>query len=147
MITKEQLAASLDGCQYRQELNAEWSKIAKQAGLIVIYGASDDLMEFGGAVYDELGAPCEALLYKHNSGVNVVDNDSDIIRQIEDDFLLYQALGAMMDRHNLVAAKWCPVGFAGEWLITTELPHAAFDVMNEDELYCRGVVISIADLK
>ncbi|TGE29774.1 hypothetical protein [Hymenobacter metallicola] len=145
-MTKEQLAASLDGCQYRDEVNKEWAKIAEEAGLIVVFGASDDLMEVRGAVDDELNAwdGVEAVFYKHNTGFSVIENNSETIREIEDDFHLYKALGAMLDRHNLVRitpAKDC------QWDVITTLPHAKFDVKEEEDLYCRAVVIDIKDLK
>ena len=147
-MTKESLAALLNGREYGAEITKEEAKQAKAAGLVVIYGASDDNMEFEGAIYDEISAyeGATAVMYKHNSGANVVPADSEVVREIEDDFLLWCALGALMDRRNNVEAVWGPAEIDASWLIKTELPHTAFDIVEDGELYCRGLVIDIADL-
>lgn len=52
-MTKEQLASMLNGRQYGEEITREEEKLAKESGLVVIFGASDDLCEMRGAIYDE----------------------------------------------------------------------------------------------
>jgi hypothetical protein len=47
-MAKEQLAAILDGSEYPLHINKEIKELLKSAGLVVVYGASDDLMEFDG---------------------------------------------------------------------------------------------------
>ncbi len=54
-MTKEQLALVLNGRQYRDEMTADEEKLAKENGLVVCFGASDDLTEFRGCLYDEKG--------------------------------------------------------------------------------------------
>lgn len=49
-MTKESLAAILNGRTYGDEITKEEEAQAKAAELVVIYGASDDLVEFGGAI-------------------------------------------------------------------------------------------------
>lgn len=50
MLTKEQLAQKLNGVQYNHEskLIKPLLQEIKEAALLVVYGASDDLVEFGG---------------------------------------------------------------------------------------------------
>jgi hypothetical protein len=43
-MTKEELAAQITGREYPFELLPAEKRIAKDSGLIVIYGASDDLV-------------------------------------------------------------------------------------------------------
>ena len=54
-MNAKELAQKLNGSEYPLRLNAELKEQAKSAGLVIIYGASDDLMEFDGAIYDEIG--------------------------------------------------------------------------------------------
>lgn len=147
-MTKEQLAAHLDGNDYRDEIGRELEKQAKEAGLVVVFGASDDLMEFRGAIYDEIGAGDEtnAVIFKGKHGYDLCPAKREYIRDIEDDDAMLAALTAFKSGENQVKAQWCPTGFEGSWLITTRLPHATFDVMEDDELYCRGLVFSVNDL-
>ena len=52
-MTKEELAARIDGCEYGRELTDVEIALAKESGLVVVYGCSDDLMEMDGALTDE----------------------------------------------------------------------------------------------
>jgi hypothetical protein len=54
-MTKEQLAALLNGREYGSEITREESAQAAKDGLVVLFGASDDLAEFRGAIHDEHG--------------------------------------------------------------------------------------------
>ena len=48
-MNKEELAKLLDGRKYGSELSHEEGLAAEAAGLVVVFGASHDLMEFRGA--------------------------------------------------------------------------------------------------
>ena len=54
--TREKQVSLLHGREYRDEISDFEIKQAKECGLVVIFGASDDLLEFRGASSDELGA-------------------------------------------------------------------------------------------
>ena len=49
----KELAAKLNGREYCREITDEEVRQAKEAGLVVVFGASDDLIEFRGAIRDE----------------------------------------------------------------------------------------------
>lgn len=53
-MNREELSKILDGRQYRDEITKEEIEKANEAGLVVVYGASDDIMEVVGAMDDEL---------------------------------------------------------------------------------------------
>jgi hypothetical protein len=138
-LTKESLAALLNGREYRQEISKDEEAQAKAAGLLVIFGASDDLLEFRGAFDDEIGAYEGTTARVTSSGVlpSWKDMDKDEERDVERYFALKRLA-------RDVTAHWDRDGFS--WVITTELPHATFVVMEGDENYCRGIVLSIADI-
>ena len=46
-----------------------------------------------------------------------------------------------------VTATWCPAEPKCSWLITATVPGAAFDIMEDGELYCRGLVIDMNEIK
>lgn len=54
-MTKEELAAMLDGRQYHNETTREIERIAEENDLLIVFGYSDDLCEFRGAIHDEFG--------------------------------------------------------------------------------------------
>ena len=56
MMTPQQFAQMLNGREYCKEITKEECVLAKQHGLVVMFGGSDDLMEIRGIVDDELSA-------------------------------------------------------------------------------------------
>src|SRR5215472_10913763 len=54
-MTKEKLAKQLDGHEYCEEISAVIEAEAKEADLVIVFGNSDDLIEFRGAIHDEAG--------------------------------------------------------------------------------------------
>lgn len=138
-MTPKELAEKLNGCEYRDELDRVTEQAAKMNGLVVIFGASDDLMELRGAINDE--CPCyeggdvfldaKGLLpsFEHLRE----DGDKDGLRDY-----FQRETGA-----RKVEAEWDSDGYS--WTYKTDIPHATFDVMEDGDRYCRGIVFSLAD--
>jgi hypothetical protein len=137
-LTKELLAVALSGREYPFDLTDEEQAQAKAAGLVVIFGASDDLMELRGAINDEFSC--------YDGGTALID-----------------AKGLLPDRENIEGDDELKDFFAREplahkvealsceegdytWTYRTSIPHATFDVTGVGGPYCRGIVISVADL-
>lgn len=124
-MTREIAAKELDGCQYRNEGSNELFKAMKAEGLVAVFGASDDLMEFRGAINDEFGAWDGTCVWVNKSG-----HVSDI---------MHEATG------EAISALWCEEeGYS--WTFKTKIPHSTFDVFEDDEKYCRGIVFSLEDI-
>ena len=135
-LSKELLAGLLTGREYGKEMLKEEEMQAKAAGLIVIFGASDDLMELRGFVDDELGAPTDALIDAKGVLPNrdSIDDDTSL-----KDFFAREPLA------RTVEALWCAEdGYS--WTFRTSIPHATFEIVEDGETYCRGIVIDVADL-
>lgn len=47
-------ATKLDGREIGEEITREEERVAEADGVVIVYGASDDLCEFAGAVSDEV---------------------------------------------------------------------------------------------
>ena len=135
------MAKRLHGREYRREMNAGDKADAQTYGLLVVYGASDDLTEFEGAYSDEEGA---------NNGAEhvftVVNGKLQIVRERDDEHELEREGWVRPKQALVVNAQWCPDHFAGSWLITSDAPFAEFDIMEDEQLYCRGAVIDVAAL-
>ena len=139
-MTKEELAAQLDGREYRGEITREEAATAKSAGLVVVFGASDDLMEFRGAIYDEFGC--------YDGGTALVDANGLLDRsQIDDDD--DEAIADFVARKKAahsIEAVWSATGNDAAWTYKTDIPHATFSILDESDTYCIGIVFSTADL-
>jgi hypothetical protein len=126
-MTKEELAAVLNGRQRGDETTPEIERLAKESGLCIAFGASDDLLEFRGTVYDEVGSWNGAKAFLTPKG-NVKQSPKP--------------------GRICVQSSWCPKDINGKvwvsWLIQvqTEVNFATFDIFEDGELYCRGCVFN-----
>jgi hypothetical protein len=140
-MTKEQFAQILNGRQYRNEITNHEQAIAKEHNLLVVYGASDDLMEFAGVIDDEIGAwdGTVAIIFKGLKGWQVTTEEdlAELKDQLEEKGIEFK------HRTHEIEAEWSPSDPECSWLIKTELPNAPFDIMEDGELYCRGAVIDL----
>ena len=112
MTPNEFVKLYMQNCQYRKELSLMASAIAEENGLVVVFGASDDLCEIRGAEDDE---------------IDCFDGGEATIA------------GAK------VKINWCKDGYS--WTYDTDIPHECFDVYEDGEKYCRGIVFSISDVR
>jgi predicted nucleic acid-binding Zn ribbon protein len=138
-----EVAAIMDGVEYREE-DSRLKNILpelKASGIVVVFGASDDLMEFRGAIYDELGAWNGATAYLN--GLGLVPNPSCVLIGNDlDECTFYQSQKRCAAK---IKALW-----RGEvwysWTYKTDIPHATFEVLENNEPYCRGIVFSLRDV-
>jgi len=135
-MTPAELAEKLSGAAYGKVVSREVAAEAKAAGLVIVYGASDDLMEFDGAIYDELGAYDGGTAWVDTKGL-LPDRES-----IEDDDELRDYF-AREPNAVRIDAVWNEEGYS--WIYRTEIPHATFEVADDSEPYCRGIVFRLAD--
>lgn len=132
IFSKEDFAALLDGREYGSELSIEEELLAKESGLVVVFGASDDLIEFRGAIRGE--ADC------YGGG---------IIRLTPNNFL-GNHLSPLAREEDVVAeleALWCKREGCC-WSYRTSIPHAEFRIREiGGDTYCIGIVFSAEDLR
>ncbi len=136
-MTKEQLATLLNGREYPLEMH-DLEGQAKADGLIVIFGASDDLMEFRGAVHDEMGA------YEGTTALVDAEGLLPSREEIKDDDELERFFHRRKTARK-IKALWC-AGPDYSWTYETDIPHAEFDIVEDGDKYCRGIVLALADL-
>lgn len=137
-LSKELLAVALNGREYPFDLTKQEKAQAKAAGLIVIFGASDDLMELRGAIDDEFGC--------YDGGTALIDAKGILPSRenIEEDVELKDFF-AREPLARKVEALWAAEDDTS-WTYSTDVPHATFDIMEDGIVYCRGIVIDVAGL-
>lgn len=126
-MTSFEMAMRLNGNQYLSEMTREDERIAKENGLVVVFGYSDDNVEFRGAIKDEIGC---------FDGGDVWIDKTGIVRE--------------EDRPNhpeakLIRAVWCGLSGAS-WEYETEIWHDTFNIYEDGELYCVGIVFALEDV-
>jgi hypothetical protein len=139
-ITKEELAARLTCREYRSETTPQDRADAKAAGLVIVFGASDDLIEMEGAIEAEGDCYEGGTFYFDAMGLldrgQIDDDDDDEIA----------AFVSRKTEARRIEARWCWGDAEWPWTYSTDIPHATFDIMEDGDPYCRGIVFSIEDL-
>ena len=133
-MTPQEAAARINGNQYRSEVPKGLAEALKDAGLVAVYGASDDLMEFEGAISDEIGCYGDGIAYLTPTGLLKNDCDSDECPHF----------AKMKESAPFITAKWDDGGFS--WRYETTIPHAKFIIKEDDDNYCEGIVFALADV-
>lgn len=128
-MTLKEFSERLNGTEYNGYpiFSKEDIKIAKENGFVIVTGVSDDLMELEGAIEDEAGCFDGGKVYISKRGVE--ENKTK----------------------NMIEALWCQTkdenGVVIPWAYETKIPHETFLVMDAGEVYCRGIMFDVNDVK
>lgn len=140
-MNKKELAELLNGRKYREEITSEEEKKAKDNNLVVVFGASDDLCEFRGAIDEELGAWDGNSFKVKKKKLSVKELGGRNVGWIEN----------KVEGKNVINQIWAPQDeeqqTIASWKFQTEIEHETFKIYDDYELYCIGIVFSIDDLK
>ena len=136
-LSAKTLAKRLNGREYTKELTVAEAKEAKEAGLVVVFGYSDDCIEFQGAVSEELGCVCFG---KNPSYRDFYISREGFVRANEDDKLLNAT------DEKLIRVVWCDRDVGAAWSYQTSIPHEKFNIYEDEELFCVGIVFSLSAL-
>lgn len=130
------VAELMNGKEYRKELSDADNTTLAQLGIVVVFGASDDLMEFRGAIYGEVGC--------YDGGFAYLDENGLIERECEDEDCPHEE----KKKANAVTieALWCP-NDKYSWTYKTKIPHESFDIIEDGGLYCRGICFYLSSIK
>lgn len=134
-MTMKEFAQQLNGREYDYQMfSGQESHMAKENGWVIVTGASDDLMEFEGAMYDEGGCFDGGKVFFSKEAVWNGEDDKSAFP-------------------NCIEAIWCDKEILDEngnvilWTYETDIPHETFMVYEDGRPYCKGIVFSVADLK
>lgn len=133
MVSINEFAKSISGKEYGYpQFTKEEIEIAKENGFVIVYVLSDDMMEFDGAIYDEIGV---------HDGRKTYFSKTEICTGIRPSTEKFP---------NCIISHWCAETENGKpicWTYETEIPHETFMIYEGGEPYCRGIVFSIDDVK
>jgi hypothetical protein len=142
-MTPADLAARLQGRAYGSEMTLAEEADAKAAGLVVVFGYSDDNAELRGAIYDEVAA-WRGTTFRVNA-------DGLVPTWPHDGYLDESEAAAYFDKlragFKTIEALWDVGGGEPLWTYKTDIPHSAFIVTDEGEPFCRGIVFRLEDAR
>lgn len=135
MLTATAFAAMLDGRQYGSEITKEEERVAADAGLVVVFGYSDDNVELRGAIDAEVSAYNGTTV--RLDGSDVLENDCE-----NEDCPHFERA---MARAPFFRARWCAPDAKAAWTFDVLWPHATFTIFEDGEPFCVGVVFALSD--
>lgn len=125
----KEFAKMLDGRERNYpQFTKEELQIAMDNGFVIVYGESDDLMEFYGAIYDEGGC---------FGGGKVFFDKNGVLQDGE-------------EKKNVIEAIWW--GSEGQeenvipWTYKTDIPHETFLIKEDGVPDCEAIVFSIENV-
>ena len=135
-MTAQEMAALLDGREYKQEMSEAEIALAQAEGLVVVYGYSDDTTLFHGAI--------EAEIHTVNDSQILVNSDG-IFEECPCDCIHAQRARSAASVINVL---WCKGPFV--WRYDTLIPHASFDIRDnqpsEGMKFSQGIVFELSAL-
>lgn len=132
-MTKEEFAEMLNGREYREEITREEELLARESSLIVMFGYSDDNVELVGCINDEVGAYDGAIIQFING--EILQNFCDCEDRCPN---WDRFVNVIKSKIKTVKAIWGKDNIS--WQFKTDIPHSAFDIMEDGEIFCRGIV-------
>lgn len=140
MTNPKEIAAALHGMEYPTPIPKNIRDAAKEAGIVIVYGASDDLMEFDGAIRDEIGCYDGGSVFLDSGGLCRDFNELCESKDFEGLRKYFDGIG----KRKMIEAIWGRDGIS--WQYETDVPHEIFDIMEDGEVYCRGIVFRLGDI-
>ena len=137
-MTMKEFAKMLSGREYGMELTKDEERQAADAGLVVAYGYSDDNVELRGAIDEEVGAWDGTTIRLTKAGV-LQGPTCDSAENCDCPYFAVAKNAA-----KTIEAIWGK----GEvsWTFKTDIPHETFNIYEDGELFCVGIVFSVEDL-
>ena len=139
-VAPAELAAMIDGIDYAEERQDAWD-LAKKNGCVIVFGYSDDNIEFRGAIDDELGA--------FDGGTYYVRKDGALSRdKISENSITALWYGKTEGKQLYDIFRYTDeAGSVIPWTYITNIPHHEFIMYEDGNTFCRGIVFAISDLK
>ena len=129
----KRIAKGLDGIKYSDDLPGDIEKLAKDNNIVIVYGESDDLVEFRGAILDEVSGFAAITIKLDGNGI--------IGNECADDFCPYFEKIWKKAKFSIIPT------FNKFWTFETNIPHEFFFTYEGDEAHCQGIVFNLDDLK
>lgn len=137
-MTMKEFAQMLSGREYGTEITKDEERQAADAGLVAVYGYSDDNVELAGAISEEVGAYEGTTVYLNKDGLLTKPSC-----ECDTDECPY--LKKAIQAAKSIKAVWHDKGDPC-WTFETDIPHETFNIYEDGELFCVGIVLSVEDL-
>ena len=137
-MTAKELAEMLSGREVGNEITSDEAWQAADAGLVVVLGYSDDGMVFCGAIEDTVDCFGGGIAYLAKTGI------LEPACSCAEDCTCPYFVSARNAAKSIKAVWHDEDGPC--WTYETDIPHETFDIYEDGEVWCVGIVFSVEDL-
>lgn len=127
-MTKKDWAQKLNNRQYGEEITAEEEAEAKKDGVVICFGYFDDCLELRGFFEDEVG------IYTAKQKEVAINSKGVTLTEEK-----------VTKNHSIILCSWNKEGYV--WHFKSDIPFEPFDILDDGEKHCRGIVLSLEDIK
>ena len=135
-MERQEVAEALCGREIGEEITPDIKEMIAGTDIVIIYGACDDIMVIEGAISADFSA---------YEGVTIFVNDKGLVENECDGDCPY--FKNVTERDTAIEAVWGDASYDIPWTYKTGIPHSTFGIMEDGEVFCRGIVFSLADVK
>ena len=134
-MTTEEFSVFLDRREIGNEISEQEEKIAKDNDLVVVFGASDDLMLFRGAIYGEVSCYDGGIAYLDETGLHQNECDEENCPYFE----------KIKEDARMIEAVWCERE-PTSWTYKTDITHSTFRIYEDGVVWCVGIIFRLDHL-
>lgn len=140
----EQIKNICDGIEYSRDIPEEAKQLAKENGIVIIVGGSDDLMYAYGA-NSHLADYCE-----HSEGWDGCDlakyaSNKKLRNEAEQLGLKIFWCGEIVKTGEKIENYSIKENGAFSYKVKNEIEHLDFKVLDDAKVYCTGIIIKLPD--
>lgn len=147
-ITLKEFALMLNGRDCQPNLTPDELLLAKQRGFVVVYGDSDDRVEFKGAIREE--GHTNPLAKDRPAGILALSETGELLDEDSDLYTAY-----VNGNRNIINVFYCSKDGLN-WVFETDIPHETFltydgeyneDYADFDDGFARCIVFEVLALR
>lgn len=147
--TLKEYAELLNNHNYGDNFDKDLLQEMKENGIVIAYGYSDDLFELNGALRLEYDCYSDAhfIWYPEESEFVSIKKIDDLLDTINYDYpVFYKTIKNALKLNENTFIKIKHPSDA-QFKYETNIPCEWFDIIEDDELYCKGFVFDVKSLK
>lgn len=121
-------------------------KELEDSGVVCVYGASDDLCVMVGAIHDEFDCYNGTTLYWNGKDFFNKTQKEEFLGYVDDQYPEFFEMCQKLFKDNVSYIK-IEDGKDCQFEYETNIPCERFNIMEDGELYCSGLLFYLKDLK
>jgi len=121
----------LNGRKTGKEISMLETIELSKLGLVIAFGYGDESITFRGAINDKVGC---------YEGGKIFINDKKVFKECES-----KCEHEVLAKYKIINVLWWELESVS-WTFETDIPHESFNILDDDKVFCKGILFNIKDL-